>query len=382
MSRRKRDEVAEFLAYLKELNALKKTDALKEFRKKGLAASDFGVLADALFGRVDQWASTGVLGLDKLMGGGWPMGRISEVCAWESVGKSTLLDQTMARAQPAGIVCALVDSEQARETAYTERLGVDVKRVTLAEADDIEDGFVQVDKIISVQERRRAEIARAKTKEGRAGQVAPVLILWDSIGGTPARAELEGAPDEAHVAAAARVINLDFRRIIARLAKNRVTIVFSNHFYKQIGGLAGGHLTAYGGKAVRYYPSIRLWMSRTGPLKIGSDEKGRIVGHTVEAKLRKTKVGRWKPPIELGFVEGAGFDNAYTLYEWGRKHGVGAAYPDHRYIAERGRYKYLSIPGQSEEVPFEDGFLGLGRLLAEKPEHYQVLAAAFMASED
>lgn len=364
----------DFRSYLRELNALSKRDALAEFRKKKLAAADFGVLADALFGRVDEWYSTGVLALDKMLGGGWPAGRISEICGWESTGKSSGLDQTIAQAQRAGSLCALVDSEQARETAYTARLGVAVDRVVLAEADDIEDGFVQVDKILTVQERRRAELERHRSKD----RVPPVFIAWDSLGGTPARVEVESAADDAHVAAAARVINLDFRRIIARLAKNRVTLVFSNHFYKQIGGLAGGHLVAYGGKAVRYYPSIRLWISRTGALKLGD----RIVGHTVEAKLRKTKVGLWKPPVELGFVEGAGFDNAYSLYEWGRKHGVGPSYPEHRYVAERGRYKYLSVPGQSEEVAFEDGFVGLGRLLSERPELYQVLAAAFMASAD
>lgn len=351
--------------YLRELNAL---------RKKNEPPS-FGTLADALFSQVTEWIPTGVLALDKFMGGGWPVGRLIEVCGWESVGKSTLLDQSAAQHQRSGGVTALIDSEQARDAKYTTRLGVDTRKYILAEAEDLESGFEQLDKLVRVQREKQYELDKKKATRGQ--RPPPVLLLWDSLGGHAARAEKKSDPDDALVAEHARVVSRNFRRIVNYLPAARITVVFANHFYRQIGGPTSGQLQAFAGKGVKYYTSVRLWLARTGILK--SDDVP--IGFTVEAKLKKTRVGRPREPIELGFVNGGGFDNAYTLYEWARGHGVGPNYPDHRYVIERGSYRYLSIPGQPEEVPIKGGFLGLGQLLAEKPDVYRVLASAFMASE-
>ena len=330
---------------------------------------DFAMLTQALFGAVTARIPTGTLALDKLTGGGWPEGRITEICAWEGVGKSTLMDQAAAQCQRMGGVSILIDSEQARDLRYTASLGVSLDEFILAEADDIEGGFEQLDKILAVQAKKR-EVAEKKKQE-----VPPVLVLWDSLGGTPARAEVEGAPDDSHVSPAARAISANFRRIIIPLMRNRVTLVYSNHFYKQIGGF--GSLIAYGGKGPRYYPSIRLWLSRTGNLKIGDQ----VVGHEIEAKLRKTRVGAPKPPVKLGLVHMGGIANSYTLFEWGLKHGIGGDYPAHRWIDAKGSHKYLVVPGH-DAISFKRGFLGLGDLLGEQPNLCEQLAAAFLASED
>lgn len=330
---------------------------------------NYARLADALFGDVSERIPTGSLALDRLTGGGWPVGRIIEVCAWEGVGKSTLLDQAAAQVQRLGGVPVLIDSERARDLAYTAKLGVALGKCILAEAEDVEEAFQRIDEVIALQEKKRLD---AKAKE----VVPPVLIVWDSLGGTPAREELEGAPDDDHVSPAARLVSMNLRRIVGRLIENRTTLVFANHFYKTIGGM--GQLVAFGGKGVRYYTSLRVWLSRTENLKIGD----RIVGHEIEAKLRKTRVGKPRAPTTLGLVHGMGIDNAYTLFEWGKLHGVGGEHPDHRWVVSRGRYNYLVVPGVEESITFERGFIGLGQVLAENQAAYQQLAAAYLASED
>ena len=330
---------------------------------------DFAPLEQLAFTQVAERIPTGSIALDKLTGGGWPVGRITEVCAWEGVGKSTILDQSAAQCQRMGGIVVLIDSERARDLKYTRQLGVDTSSLIISEADTMEDSFVQLDKVISVQEKKRTALK---------GKVPPILVLWDSLGGTPARAELAGKPDDTHIAAGARVVNLNFKRIVGPLIENRIALVFANHFYKTIGGFST--LVAYGGKGVRYYPSIRLWLSRKSGLDLGSGEKKRSVGHVIEAKLRKTKVGQPRPPEAIGLIHGAGVNNAYTLFEWGKVHGIGGEYPKHRWITRSGSYYYLVPPGR-DSIAIHQQFEGLGALLTEHPDIYQEFAAAYLAAE-
>lgn len=342
---------------------------LLSLRKPG-EPPDYATLEAARFGDVRERISTGSLALDKLTGGGWPVGRITEIAAWEGVGKSTLLDQAAAQCQRVGGVPVLVDSERGRDIEYTKSLGVDTESLILADADDIEEAYERIDEVIAVQDAKRLELAKRKERP------PPLLILWDSLGGTPARAELEGATDDAHVSVAARVHNMNMKRLVGRVALNRVAFVFANHFYKTIGGM--GQLVAYGGKAPRYYTSLRLWLTRTGPLKLGSGDNAREVGHTIKATLRKTRVGPPRPPEMLGLVHGAGIDNAYTLFEWGKAHGVT---DDHKWVVNRGRFNYLVVPGREESIVFEKSFVGLGAVLAEQPDIYAQFAGAYLAEE-
>jgi len=334
---------------------------------RGEEAPDFAMLSSALFAQVAQRIPTGSLGIDRLIGGGWPVGRIIEVAAWEGVGKSTILDQSAAQCQRTGGIVALIDSEQARDLKYTRALGVDVDRCILADVDDIEGGFEQLDKIIAVQSAKREALGPKRISE-----LPCLLVIWDSIGGTPAREELKGAPDDSHVSPAARAISENFRRITVQIMVNKITLVFANHFYQQIGGFGG--LKTYGGKGVRYYPSIRLWLTRGDNLKIGD----RIVGHQVEAKVRKTKVGSPRAPTTLGLVHMGGIDNSFTLFEWGLK---AESSPGEKWIATSGAHRYLRPPGR-EPIHFQRGFSGLGPILNEHPDIYAEMAAGYLASPD
>jgi recombination protein RecA len=184
---------------------------------------------------------------------------------------------------------------------------VDVKALLVAKAESIEDCFHAIERMIAIQE---AFIAKAT----KTTVVPPMLIVWDSLGGTPTREEIEKPPEQVTMGTA-KVVKRNFRRLMARLADARVALVFSNQFYQGIGPYAPP-LSTYGGSGVRYFTSLRLWLKRRGALKVSDSE----VGHRIEARLKKTRVGRPQDPVEIGLIYGAGVHNAYTLYEWGLKH--------------------------------------------------------------
>ena len=343
------------------------SERLKRRDKK--SPEEVAFFSEALYGRPNEWMPTGVLEIDKFTGGGYPVGRMIEVAGWEGTGKSTFIDQSIARCQSIGGISHLIDNCEGRDVEYTQTLGVNIKKLITREVEMLEEGFDEIDKILTVQEKKTAELAKAKILP------PPVLIAWDSLGGTPSQAEFEGAPDDDHVAAGARIINLNFKRILSRLARLRVVFVFTNHFYKTIGGFST--LVTYGGKGVRYYPSIRLWIRRKDAIQIGN----RVVGFEIEAKLKKTKVGRWKSPTTVGMVHSCGIDNSWSLFRWGKDHGIGGDYPDHRWIVQDKRTFYLVPPGH-ETIAFQDNFIGLGEVLTENPEIYQDFVTAFMADEN
>ncbi len=331
--------------------------------------SDFLTLADpGIDATVTDFIPTGSIAIDRLIGGGWPVGRISEVAAWEAVGKSTLLDQSLAQCQRIGGICGLVDTEKARDTSYTSTLGVDPSQVLSPDLGDditIEGAFNAIDRLLDVQ----AKIA-AQMKKGM--PPPPMLIVWDSVAGCPTRAERDGSSDSKHVMAAARTIKMNLRRMTARLPILRTALVFSNHFYEAPQALAHGpSLKTYGGSGIRYFSSLRLWLTRIGNLTAGDS----IVGHIVEAKLKKTRIQRPRPPAHTGLVYGAGFDNSYTLFEWGKTHGVGG---EHKWIAQRGSWSYLMMP-DGEYKAFQSGFRGFGEHLRENPALYEQMAAQYLS---
>lgn len=331
--------------YLRDLRAM-----------AGVEERDYAFASDPLawLSPPSQWLSTGLLALDRLTGGGWPVGRIAEIAAWESVGKSTILDQSIGQAQRDGAVCVLIDSEQARDDRYTAKLGVDLDQLIVHKADTIEDGFTGIDRVLALQEGYFKSLAKSKKEP------PPMLIVWDSIGGTPTKAERDGKADDSHVAVAARANRMNLRRIANRLAHLRAVLVVANQFYQTFGPFA--KLTTYGGGGIRYFTSVRVWLARKAGLIVGGQE----VGHVVEAKLRKTRVNRPRPPAEMGLIYGAGVHNAYTLYEWGKTVGVNE---QHRWVQQKAGWSYLMLPN-GEYQAFQQSYLGFSDVLASNPAVY------------
>jgi protein RecA len=345
-------------------------DYLKDLRSmKGVSEEDFAFFADpvAWASSVTEWIPTGSLAIDRLIGGGYPVGRAVEIAAWESVGKSTLIDQSIAMAQSLGHVCILIDTEQARDEKYTARLGVDLDKLIVHKAETIEDAFIGIDRALALQEAHFHKLAAKNLKP-------PVLmVFWDSLGGTPTRAEYKGGADDKHMTEAARNIRMNMRRLSQRIAQTRSVLVIANHFYETMAGGYGAKLKSYGGGGIRYHTSVRIWLSRISVLKAGAN----IVGHIIEAKLKKTKVNKPRPPAQLGLINGAGIHNAWTLFEWGKSHGVQEG---HVWVQQQGQWYYLILPHGGYEV-FQRSFLGFAEVLVAKPEVYAQMAAQYMAED-
>ena len=351
------DDASKFLAQLRALDMKK--------HKIGEDES-FGFFGkDGYDTPITEFISTGCLAIDKHIGGtqgGWPISRLSECASWESVGKSTLCDQSIAQAQRMGGIVALIDSERSRDARYTTKLGANVDQIISKKADCLEEVFDATDSILDIQEKIVGEAQRANR------QAPPLLILWDSLGGTPAKAEMDGAADDRHVGVHARVIKMNFRRITQRLAALRAAFVFTNHFYQEIGPY--GSLKTSGGSGIRYFASVRLWLFKKEEIKIGSQ----VIGHVVEAKTKKTRVHTPRMPTQAALLYGMGFDNSYTLFEWGKKHGIAVG---HVWIIERGAWCWLMLPDGSHKA-FQGGFLALGELFKERPDVYEQFAASYL----
>lgn len=342
-------------------------DYLRDLRAaKGVEKGDFTMFGEEVGSRgVTEWIPTGVLGLDRLTGGGWPVGRLTEIASWEGVGKTTLVDQAIGQVQNMGGIAALIDSEKGRSPLYTQRLGVRTDQLLIGEAKTMDDGFAQVDRFISVQE---GFLARAKDPS----KVPPLLIVYDSLGGAATKYELAN-PDKTQVSEHARLISSYFRRYVLRIANARIAFVFTNHFYRQIDGY--GSLVSFGGKGVRYYTSLRLWLKKIKTLEISD----RDVGHVVEASLKKTRITAPKDPAEIGLLYGAGFHNAYSLFEWGKVNGR-PNIPGHKWIQQAGSWYHLTLPDGTSES-FQRQYLGLGELFQEKPALYEAMANDYLDSD-
>lgn len=337
---------------------------LKQLRgMKGVNKDDFAMFSEEIVATpIKEFISTGSLAIDQQMGGGWPVGRICELASWEGVGKSTLLDMSCAQVQRMGGIACLIDSEKARNPKYTERLGVDLDKMIAAEVDTLEEGFEQIEKMLAVQEMMKK----------KHGEPPPMLIVWDSIGGTPSKAELQGASDDKHVGSAARVIKQNLRRLTQRIAELRVALVCANHFYEKIGGFGG--LTSYGGSGIRYFSTVRLWLTRTGNVTVSN----RVVGHTVKAKLKKTRVRNPVEPIEAALIYGSGIDNSYSLFEWARKANNPDGIP---WIQQKVAHFWLYPPGE-DPIHFQRQFIGLGEIFRDRPDLYEMMARQFLVSEE
>lgn len=340
-------------------------DYLKRWRAmKNVDEEDVAMFSDDLVPNITEFIPTGSLAIDKLINGengGWPIGGISECAAWEHVGKSTLLDQSIAQCQRMGGVAVLIDSEKGRDREWTELLGVNSDELLVKQADTLEESFGSIEEVCEVQ-------------QGVIDQVGwpppPMLIVQDSLGGTPSKAELDGDPDDSHMAVAARVIKMNFRRLTQRLIKLRVAYVFTNHFYNKIGGYGG--LVTYGGSGVRYHTDLRLWLKRPSAIKIADKE----VGHVVTASSKKNRISGTKDPVDTGLIYGAGMDNAYTLFAWGQKHPNPEG---NAWIVRNGAWYYLFNPGE-DAISFQRQSLGLGEIFTERHDIYQTMAQQYLRS--
>lgn len=241
-------------------------EALKEIRKQH---GEGAVMKLGEKGGMDvEVVSTGAIELDYALGvGGLPRGRVTEIFGPESSGKTTLTLHVIAEAQRQGGVCAFIDAEHALDPAYATAIGVDVDELLISQPDSGEQAL---------------EIANTLIQSGDID-----VVVIDSVAALTPQAEIEGDMGDAHVGRQARLMSQALRKITANINNTNTICIFINQLREKIGVTFGPTETTPGGRALRFYSSVRLRIARIGAIKQGEN----VVGNRTEVKVAKSKVG-------------------------------------------------------------------------------------------
>jgi recombination protein RecA len=242
---------------------------------------------------------TGAINLDAAIGiGGIPRGRVTEIYGPESSGKTTLSLHVVANAQRAGGVAAYIDAEHALDTEYARKLGVDVENLLISQPDTGEQGL---------------EIADILVRSG-----ALDVVVIDSVAALVPKAEIEGDMGDAHVGLQARLMSQALRKLTGAIARSKTSVIFINQLREKIGVMFGNPETTTGGKALKFYASVRLDIRRIGPVK----EKEDVIGSHVRVKVVKNKVAPPFKQAEFDIMYAEGISHASLVLDIAAEAGI------------------------------------------------------------
>jgi recombination protein RecA len=243
--------------------------------------------------------STGAINLDAAIGiGGIPRGRITEIYGPESSGKTTLCLHIIANAQRQGGVAAFVDAEHALDIEYARKLGVDVDNLLVSQPDTGEQAL---------------EIAEVLIRSG-----AIDVVVVDSVAALVPRAEIEGEMGDSHVGLQARLMSQALRKLTGAVNRSRTSVVFTNQIREKIGVMFGNPETTTGGRALKFYASVRMDIRRIGAIKDGQE----LVGNRTRVKVVKNKLAPPFRQAEFDIMYNEGISHTGLLIDLGSELGI------------------------------------------------------------
>lgn len=243
--------------------------------------------------------STGSIGLDEALGvGGLPRGRIIEIFGPESSGKTTLSLHVVAEAQKTGGICAFIDAEHAMDPEYARKLGVRLDELLISQPDTGEQALEIVDSLV------------------RSGKLDVIVI--DSVAALTPKDEIEGDMGAHHVGKQARLMSQALRKLTAIVAKSKTIVIFINQIRMQIGVMFGNPETTPGGKALKFYTSVRLDIRRIAQIKKGEE----VMGGRTRVKVVKNKVAAPFKQTEFDLMYNEGISREGELMALGEKFGI------------------------------------------------------------
>ncbi|MBU5426589.1 recombinase RecA [Tissierella pigra] len=277
---------------------------------------------------------TGSLDLDIALGiGGIPRGRIIEIFGPESSGKTTVSLHIVAEAQKLGGIAAFIDAEHALDPAYAKRLGVDIENLIISQPDTGEQGL---------------EIAEALVRSG-----AVDIVIIDSVAALVPKAEIDGEMGDSHIGLQARLMSQALRKLAGTINKSNSTVMFINQLREKVGVMFGSPETTTGGRALKFYASIRLDIRRIESLKQGDD----IIGNRTRVKVVKNKLAPPFKQAEFDIMYGTGISKEGNILDSGvaaniiNKSGSWYSYNEHK--LGQGRENAKDFLRDNPEVALE-----------------------------
>ena len=285
---------------------------------------------------------TGSLAIDLALGvGGVPRGRVVEIFGPESSGKTTLMLHVIANAQKAGGLAAFIDAEHALDPAYARKLGVNLDELLVSQPDSGEEALTICE-----------TLARSNALD---------VIVIDSVAALVPKAELEGEMGMATMGMQARLMSQALRKLTAILAKSKTTCVFTNQLREKVGVMFGNPETTPGGKALKFYASVRMDIRRKDAIK---DTAGNVLGNHVKVKIVKNKVAPPFVEAEFDILFNHGINKEGSILDVGVESGV---------VEKKGAWLQFNgeLIGQGKDAA--------QKALAEKPELAQKITDAILA---
>ena len=329
-------------------NAMKKIE--KDFGKGAIMR--LGDLAEKMNLEV---ISSGSLAVDLAVGvGGYPRGRVIEIYGPESSGKTTLALHAIASAQKAGGIAAFIDAEHALDPVYARHLGVDTADLLISQPDNGEQALEITEELV------------------RSGAVD--IIVVDSVAALVPKAEIEGEMGDSHVGLQARLMSQALRKLTGIIAKSKAIVIFINQLREKVGVMFGNPETTTGGRALKFYASVRMEIHKGEAIKVGGD----VMGNRARVKVVKNKVA---PPFrncEVDIMYGTGISKEGTLLDLGssmeilEKSGTWYSYKGER--LGQGKENVKMFLKEHPEVAEEIEQIIRDTLVAEPEKFDEVLA--------